>query len=159
MLHLSFRSIYPALALSPLSSPLQPNSFQFRSSARQRMAEWIANDSSAEAESLSAVRALDSAKEGSHKLKSSYVDYILVNKLLEDRLESGAMTQINMLNECGVEWLAQMRSQDEMDIVGIEDRTAERANLFRGAAEILAFARSHTRTREGEYFQRNVLNT
>ena len=67
------------------------------------MAEWIANDSSAEAESLSAVRALDSAKEGSHKLKSSYVDYILVNKLLEDRLESGAMTQINMLNECGIE--------------------------------------------------------
>ena len=69
------------------------------------MAEWIANDSSAEAESLSAVRTrtLDSAKEGSHKLKSSYVDYILVNKLLEDRLESGAMTQINMLNECGVE--------------------------------------------------------
>ena len=49
------------------------------------MAEWIANDSSAEAESLSlsAVRAIDSAKEGSHKLKSSYVDYILVNKLLE----------------------------------------------------------------------------
>ena len=71
MLHLSFRSIYPALALSLSSPPLQPNSFQFRSSARQRMAEWIANDSSAEAESLSAVRALDSAEEGSAKLKSS----------------------------------------------------------------------------------------
>ena len=59
----SLLSIDLPRSLSLCSPPLQPNSFQFRSSARQRMAEWIANDSSAEAESLSAVRALDSAKE------------------------------------------------------------------------------------------------